>query len=157
MKLQKVIIWSLVVLAGTSFFGLAGPPIGALLFIHRVGPIAAIALGYPVGMPPALIAGSLNALLVISNLIGFRSLRSRALHALAAGSSGLLATVLYLDSPDWALLEQLPDWYGFWYTFRELYAEIAIAGCFAGAVCGAIFNPWAQARMLVRVQTANGG
>lgn len=134
----------LVVLASIVFFGFLGPIVGAIVFLPDLGFLAAGMLAHGVGLIPALLTGLVNGIVVITGFVRSQTIGGRVLHGLVGGLSGLLITTLFLDYPDWVLMNHASSGYEFWYTFHRDYIELSVAGFLAGGVCSFVFNPWAQ-------------
>ena len=153
---SRMMRWTTTLFASVMFFALLGPLIGILVFLPKLGPVASLMTAHIGGFVPALLAGALNAVVILSGIIRSRTLAGRLLHALLGSICGGVATILYFDYGDWVLLHRTTDWYDFWYTFNRSYLEFAVAGLIAGGVCAYIFNPWAQRRCATLQDTGAG-
>lgn len=126
------------------FFILVGPAVGAIVFFAQIGPVTALMTAHAFGSVPAFMTGILNALAIMLGIVRSRSLGGRFAHGVVGALCGFLTTVLFLDYPDWVLIQRTTSGYDFWYTFNRSYVEMGMAGLFAGGVCSFLFNPWTQ-------------
>jgi carbon starvation protein CstA len=141
-----------VLTAGILFFALLGPFLGAICYIPTRGlheTFAILPFAYIGGLIPAIIAGMLNSIFVLSN---HNSANVKNVTNLLVGAFAGSAAMLFM----WLLMGPR-DFLGF---AKFVNSPLIYLGAFSGAICALVLNPWALRKLqsnsaLNRTRVAN--